>query len=195
MCLTMHEHINSFLPPQRMQSFYWDILIFNCICPDCSGPVREWVCHRKPVKCVHVNPVDSNYIATASGDGWACMSSLSLLSLSSSLLSSSYSLLIFHSLFLLPSFPFSFLSPTSFLSLHLNILGEQTFSDSCIWYKPGIHTHTCTCSSAAIWDCRNVKGYNSCVQRVASSRTVTSAYFSPLSGQKLLTTSLDNHIW
>ena len=46
---------------------------------NCSGPVREWAYHRKPVKCVHVNPVDSNYIATASGDGWAYVS-FSLLS-------------------------------------------------------------------------------------------------------------------
>ena len=34
-----------------------------------SVPVRVWECHRRPVKCVHINPVDSNYLTTASGDG------------------------------------------------------------------------------------------------------------------------------
>ena len=120
-----------------------------------------------------------------------------LLSLSSSLLSPFHLPLSLPPFFLLPTFPFSFLSPLPlfpffpfflfFISLNIYLV----VSDLFLTVAYGIHTH----SSAAVWDCRNVKGYNSCVQRVASSRTVTSAYFSPLSGQKLLTTSLDNHIW
>ena len=79
-------------------------------------------------------------------------------------------------------FPHPHLSPSSFSS-----------SSDTIWWDLN-HLHPYIHSSAAIWDCRKVAGYNSCVQRVFSGRTVTSAYFSPLSGRKLLTTSLDNYI-
>ena len=72
----MLQVIQASILNQHLKEYGLEHLSYSKIfaCPDCSGPVREWVCHRKPVKCVHVNPVDSNYIATASGDGWAPLS-------------------------------------------------------------------------------------------------------------------------
>ena len=49
-------------------------------------------------------------------------------------------------------------------------------------------------SSAAVWDVRKLTGYKSSLQTVRFSRTMTSAYFSPLTGRKILMTSFDNYI-
>ena len=52
-------------------------------------------------------------------------------------------------------------------------------------------------STVRIWDVRNLRTTGSrraLIQKIALSRTVTSAYYDPISGTKLLTTSLDDQI-
>ena len=44
---------------------------------------------------------------------------------------------------------------------------------------------------AQVWDIRNISGPNSCLAELEHERAVNSAYFSPVSGDKLVTT--DQH--
>ena len=53
------------------------------------------------------------------------------------------------------------------------------------------------CSTVGIWDVRNLRTTGSLralVQKIPLFRTVTSAYYDPINGTKLLTTSLDDQI-
>ncbi|XP_074617744.1 WD repeat-containing protein 76-like isoform X2 [Acropora palmata] len=46
----------------------------------------------------------------------------------------------------------------------------------------------------AFWDIRNLKSANSSLSTLQRSRSVTSAYFSPLTGSQVLITSMDDHV-
>ena len=46
----------------------------------------------------------------------------------------------------------------------------------------------------AFWDIRNIKSANSSLSTLQRSRSVTSAYFSPLTGSQVLITSMDDHV-
>ena len=52
-------------------------------------------------------------------------------------------------------------------------------------------------STVGIWDVRNLRTTGSpraLIQKISLSRTVTSSYYDPINGTKLLTTSLDDQI-
>ena len=48
--------------------------------------------------------------------------------------------------------------------------------------------------SVAFWDIRNVKGAKSKLSSLHRTRVVTSAYFSPLTGNQVLVTSSDDYV-
>ena len=56
------------------------------------------------------------------------------------------------------------------------------------------NTHFLNFRVVAFWDIRNIKSANSSLSTLQRSRSVTSAYFSPLTGSQVLITSMDDHV-
>ncbi|KAK3703208.1 hypothetical protein QZH41_016063 [Actinostola sp. cb2023] len=79
-----------------------------------------------------------------------------------------------------------------------NILGYQLHDRTikCLDVHP-INTNifaTSVNKGILLWDARKLKGPSSCLNVITHHRSVSSAFFSPITGQQLLATSMDNLI-
>ena len=73
-----------------------------------------------------------------------------------------------------------------------NPLIMSTFFEYHRWLKPRVWF--VFCSTVALWDLRKIKNMKSKLGTVSRSRSVTSAYFSPLTGKQIVATSMDHYL-
>ncbi|XP_031568169.1 WD repeat-containing protein 76-like [Actinia tenebrosa] len=60
--------------------------------------------------------------------------------------------------------------------------------------RPNMFLTTTNKGQIAIWDIRNIKGPSSYLSIIERSRSISSAFFSPQTGQQILATGLDNFV-